>query len=270
MYQESLEEVNEVKSEYEAKLISANDSVRETKAENESLKEKVDILFKLGKSYIDNGKRNKENKDNNKNKPHEEDDEIKTVEEDKSAEIDLTEDDLETWTKSKMRGFRRTTPSIKSTSKNTVDNKSTKQRNVSFDDRFKDKRNDDRRKSSSTEQTPEKIKHCHYFVNFGSCNFECRTGRKCKFEHKEAPPCHFGSGCTREKCQFSHPKSQSGSFLDKRQNSAPPLWQSRSWQSRPQPPPPSPWQINPWPVMMNPWSQQHQAQWPPLEKQRHA
>ena len=53
MYHESLEEVNQVKSEYEAKLIRANDNQAVIMAENEALKEKVDILFKLGRSYID-------------------------------------------------------------------------------------------------------------------------------------------------------------------------------------------------------------------------
>lgn len=52
MFQDSLEEVKRVKSEYEAKLIEANEKVRQTVAENEVLKEKVDVLFKLGRSYI--------------------------------------------------------------------------------------------------------------------------------------------------------------------------------------------------------------------------
>ena len=52
MFQDSLEEVNRVKSEYEAKLMEANEKVRQAVAENEVLKEKVDVLFKLGRSYI--------------------------------------------------------------------------------------------------------------------------------------------------------------------------------------------------------------------------
>ena len=54
MYQDSLEEVNNVESEYEARLIKANDNYIVVKAENEVLKEKVDVLFKLGRSYINN------------------------------------------------------------------------------------------------------------------------------------------------------------------------------------------------------------------------
>ena len=61
MYHDSLEEVNQVKSEYEAKLIRANDNQAVIMSENEALKEKVDILFKLGRSYIDSATRKKEN-----------------------------------------------------------------------------------------------------------------------------------------------------------------------------------------------------------------
>ena len=53
MYHDSLEEVNRVKSDCEARVIAANDNYTVLKAENEVLKEKVDILFKLGRSYLD-------------------------------------------------------------------------------------------------------------------------------------------------------------------------------------------------------------------------
>ena len=59
LFQDSLEEVNQVRSEYEGKLIKANENYRAVKAENEELKERVDILFKLGRSYI-NRKENDE------------------------------------------------------------------------------------------------------------------------------------------------------------------------------------------------------------------
>ena len=71
MYHEALEEVNNVKSEYEAKLMTANDSLAVAMSENEVLKEKVDILFKLGRSYLNRekvGNNENNNKDNNANK----------------------------------------------------------------------------------------------------------------------------------------------------------------------------------------------------------
>ena len=53
LFQESLEEVDRVKSEYTAKFNEASEKYRVTLKENEELKEKVEILFKLGRSYID-------------------------------------------------------------------------------------------------------------------------------------------------------------------------------------------------------------------------
>ena len=56
MHHEALEEVNNVKSEYEAKLITINDNLDVAMTENEVFKEKVDILFKLGRSYLNREK----------------------------------------------------------------------------------------------------------------------------------------------------------------------------------------------------------------------
>ena len=47
MYHEALEENNNLKSEYEAKLMTANDNLTTATEENEALEEKVDILFKV-------------------------------------------------------------------------------------------------------------------------------------------------------------------------------------------------------------------------------
>ena len=76
-------------------------------------------------------------------------------------------------------------------------------------------------------------RYYHYFVNEGSCHFEERTGRKCQYEHKQAPMCNFGTSCTRLKCMYSHPKvpRNNQSFLGQT--------------------------LNPW-QMMNPWMSQHQ------------
>ena len=105
MYHESLEEVNKVKSEYEARLIIANDNFTVIKAENEVLKERVDILFKLGRSYIDKSKTNAEKKTETT------DEDIEVIEE----VVEDTEniENLQGWTKSKMRGFRRVNPASK-------------------------------------------------------------------------------------------------------------------------------------------------------------
>jgi hypothetical protein len=50
---------------------------------------------------------------------------------------------------------------------------------------------------------PKKILYFHYWNNGGSCNFEERTGRPCKFEHTQAPRCIFDGNCNRKACMFS-------------------------------------------------------------------
>ena len=52
MYQDALEEADTVKADFEARLLKATDMYAAAKAENEVLEEKVDVLFKLGRSYI--------------------------------------------------------------------------------------------------------------------------------------------------------------------------------------------------------------------------
>ena len=102
MYHEVLEETDKIKSEYEAKLIEANDTITTSKAENEALKEKVDILFKLGKSYLDRVENTKASDD---------------------VEIQVIEDethnnDLGAWTTNKLRGFKRIKPGTKAKNQN--------------------------------------------------------------------------------------------------------------------------------------------------------
>ena len=48
----ALNENENIKNDYEAKLLAANEQFRITKAENVELKGKVEILYKLSKSYI--------------------------------------------------------------------------------------------------------------------------------------------------------------------------------------------------------------------------
>ena len=108
MYHDSLEEVNQVKSEYEAKLIKANDNYVVVKSENEILKEKIDVLFKLGRSYLNNSTNpdnNKKDTKETKKDEHKDEDNIEVIEE----EVEDIEN-LQEWTKKKMRGFRRVNP----------------------------------------------------------------------------------------------------------------------------------------------------------------
>ena len=99
MYHEVLEEANTLKSEYEAKLINANDCNTNLPTENEALKEKVGIIFKLGRSYLN---REQTNKSNNQLTAVE--DVIEVYEED----TDVHNESLEVWITKKLRGFKRT------------------------------------------------------------------------------------------------------------------------------------------------------------------
>ena len=63
-----------------------------------------------------------------------------------------------------------------------------------------------RRYSDKTDGNLYRGRYCHCYVNQGKCNFEERTGQKCRYEHKQAPMCNFGINCTNYKCMYSHPK----------------------------------------------------------------
>ena len=73
--------------------------------------------------------------------------------------------------------------------------------------------------------------YCHFWNNYGSCHFEGKNGRPCKFEHKTAPKCNFDGRCNRNACMFTHQK-QNMDFLGDSNRGV-----------RPPPPPPQPWQI---------------------------
>ena len=75
--------------------------------ENEVLKEKVYILFKLGRSYIDCCTKKKNSVQS---------EEVQDAQIDEIQEVPITEEtddnieDLQGWTANKMRGFKRSTP----------------------------------------------------------------------------------------------------------------------------------------------------------------
>ena len=269
MYRDALEEVNTVKAEYESKLIKANDSFASAKAENETLKEKVDVLFKLGRTYL-----NSQKATNNIEKQADKQDNTDIIEVEvhrSSAEDENL--DLEGWTKNKMRGFKRNNPATQAvpsmnplnsetgpissrmsssaqgprsagsmetrrlTNPSPINNPKTHENQGSGARTSSSENSENVRKTNNGGK--QQIRYCHYFVNKGRCDFEERTGSQCKFEHKMAPMCNSGMNCSRHKCMFSHPKVNPAShhhpFLGRNM------------------------MMNPWPIL-NPWIQSPPSQ----------
>ena len=81
------------------------------------------------------------------------------------------------------------------------------------------------------------IKYCHYWNNYGRCNYE-----DCKFEHQSAPVCNYDGDCNRPKCMFTH-KKQNMNFLSKKPKPSVNPWQSMM----------APWTNNPFAFQSNPW-----------------
>ena len=253
MYHESLDEVQKVKAEYEAKLITAHDDYRIVKAENEVLKEKVDVLFKLGRSYI-NKTKTKENAKLDAPK----------VQDDKTEEIEIVADEedvnLQSWSRNKLRGFKRVDPTKEPENKNTNKmrtkatvhapsspsptpkvNPTPPTRNLQPPSTPAEPAGNRDEPSSNLNMNTSR-RYCHYFVNQGRCNHEERTGERCRFEHKQAPMCNSGINCSRHRCMFSHPKI-SGNQNSRNQSFLGPMMN------------------NPW-NMINPWMNQNQNQNP--------
>ena len=244
LFKETSEELEKVKTDYEAKLTEANDKFRTVKAENEELKEKVDVLFKLGRSYIN---RKEKNTDEIMKEQHKSADKIECVE---TVLIDQEDDisDLQEWTKHKLRGFKRSNPTAPPTQKQKDDPTSNKKKSPPTSKATSLQAPVPPAPAPATKPAADlyKGRYCHYFVNKGSCTFEERTGQKCKYEHTQAPMCKSGINCTRFKCMYSHPKHPAiqnhtrSNFLGQVWNPFPLM---NPWMSPPQ----SPWNFpSPW------------------------
>ena len=164
-------------------------------------------------------------------------------------------EDLEKWTQNKMKGFKRAGPTEAATRK--TDSKPSPpvmKKSSPAAGSSPSVENSANKSSGNANQVKEnadrgsrRILYCHYFSNFGKCNFEQRTGATCKFEHKGAPMCQNGTACQRTKCMYKHPNvggiRPTNPFLEQNKS------HSQSF---------NPWQFQ----MMNPWLNQNQNQFP--------
>ena len=254
LLQEALDENNKIKSEYEAKLIDANDKLRVTKTENEELKEKVDVLFKLGRGYINKYER-KSSPDVPNNQVTSED-RIETVDIEEVIIDEGGNEDLQAWTKNKLRGFKRSGPTskaeIQSNSKQNpkpskpTSNERTNPASPSPAEPVGPTPAQPGVQSSENNFRDERPMYCHYFSNQGKCSYEERNGSRCRFIHGDAPMCQSGAACKRAKCMYKHPNmaGRRTHFLGQKSG--------------------IPANLNPWMMMMNPWlnSNPNQMQMP--------
>ena len=208
------------------------------------------MLFKLGRSYLN---RNESRRDEAREAPaskQEEEIETISVEEVTIEDVivdDVTDEDLQSWTKNKLRGFKRAGPESRA-EKKTENNATPKSSSTTGTKNGPSGKPSTTGMVASSETSPNqsneaderrsgKTLYCHFYSNLGKCVFEERTGAKCKFEHKEAPMCPFGTSCGRNKCMYKHPN------MAGRRNMNPNFLEQNSGYNH---------QMNPWP-MMNPW-----------------
>ena len=180
----------------------------------------------------------------------EEEEPIETV----TIEDDVNEDLLK-WTTNKLRGFKRSNPTTPPVNKANLKPPVTKEKKtpppssaptpsaVSPTSSSSPSSPAENRENVTYRNPTERTLYCHYFSNYGRCNFEERTGTACKFEHNGAPMCQSGLACQRNKCMYKHPN------MDGRSMTNPFLEQNKSFSQGF-----NPWQMemmNPW---MNPWN----------------
>ena len=238
---------------------------RKLKEENVELKARIDILYKLSKSYLD--KYEKEN-----NQPALKDDSIVVIEE---SVVHTSSDQGENVSNDgNVENIREPVPQRQVSFSEAAAQERSHATEVhshpvdvrvnSRDERIQEgsrsRTNSETNGSNINDESPQgrRPRYCHYFTNSGKCTYEENTGNTCKFLHEKAPLCHQGTTCTRPKCMFTHPKNEGRNrnpFLSNQNQFAMTV---------------NPWQmINPWwnqfPGLPNPWIQQAERtrnQWP--------
>ena len=218
LFKERQEEFDKEKIDLTSRLNEATEKYTVLMIENEELKEKLDILFRLSRSYLDS--RNdgeievlQTSDDDNIN------DQIDTR--DTTSKREINE---QSWEKQKLRGFRKVqkTSTLKTPPESHIPHRKSETENII-------NRNLIRLASSNSFQptrshNSENRRFCHYYTNFGYCHYEEQTNRRCRYEHKIAPMCSDGDDCTRTKCMYSHPNKDAqpeNSFLQRSRTRVP-------------------------------------------------
>ena len=221
------------------------------------MKERNDVLFKLGKAYIESRQISKDNPVDRKDSNNQHDntqshtDDI-VVLEDVSDEVHGDQQ----WQTQKFRGFRKSTiqnPTAPVSSMNLTtvseqgSSNGTERRDNDRQPPTGDREVSEPDESSEVKSSTEirRGQYCHFYSNYGKCNYEEKTKRQCRFEHSsKVPMCSNGISCTRQRCMYKHPKPQGRTgFLGMQAGNSHNL---NGWQFQPQP-----W-VQPW---LNPYQQ---------------
>ena len=165
LFKDTLDEGEKTKAEYQAKLLEATEEVRVLKSDNTALKERIDILYKLAKSYLDRFEPSTSDRTPEQEKKVVISDEVEVLEDSRS-----TTPSLNAWTKSKVRGFKKTSPLSPNTEQEQIEDNGSS--NVMQDIQPHQVNDQSRKTSDSPDQTSDSnsVKsYCHFFSNYGHC-----------------------------------------------------------------------------------------------------
>ena len=205
--QEKSDDLENVKSVYKEKLDEASEKYAQLVAENESLKEQVDVLFKLGRGYI-------EEKEGLKESPATSSEpELVVLETESTGNDENKRPNLDSfWNRQNFRGFKKTSHQKRvGFHRDTTD--SSQECPSGHRDIDTINRNLQRIAAEPSPNSDMPLQHrlnrgvqyCHYYTNFGICQYEERTGNQCRFVHKIAPVCQNAFTCNRRMCMYTHP-----------------------------------------------------------------
>ena len=206
LYKEAFEEAEKTKADFESRLLVAGEEKARLVAKNEILEEKIEILYKLSKSYIDNKSNTTDSNTSLLNRDVDPGtiEVVEVVESDNRCQTQVSAN-ANSWQTTNLRGFKRKNNSPSHPTHPEETEQSIPVRSKSSHDENPVSEVDHH---TPVDERSTPVRYCHYFSKTGRCDYEERSGLKCKFTHKQAPMCHFGTNCPRQKCMFTHPQTR--------------------------------------------------------------
>ena len=232
-------DINSMKVDYEIKLNEMNQKFSSAYADNVVLKERNDILFKMSKSYLDKFEKEVDSSKKPTNNQTGVISHLEALVVEREPEVvevtQIPSESLITAGIERPNNNVSVYSSIPFSLPSNINNvpKKTNQEHVTEGQSVNIHLNNN---EPSHERNETSNRFCHFFVNYRRCNYEERTGRKCKFIHKAAPLCRNGTNCQRQKCMYSHPQTQGQKgFLTNQMSMMNPWQMLPPWIHQPQP-----------------------------------